>query len=275
MKEWHHTLSLRDFIDSINESSGRGRWIIFSLIVASVLGLVAVANSFEYSWAHQRITRLAADEKYAAFTLGYIKDINSNIPNDKQKDVDKACEHFRNSLTSGYVEHAFGIKVPFFGVEFDVNDLSLFSGIGFITLLILLHYSLRNELVSLKLAKSVIKSDEEDFLYFYDLLAMKQVLTVPNVDIMPPPSWLTRKIPKVVLFLPTIVYLLIYCNDLYSLDIGKNISNNHTLILLAYSTIFLFCIVLFGISCWRKWNENDQVWDDMWKDRKKLIPSNT
>src|SRR5579871_4124474 len=152
----HSQLSLRDFIDSINESSRRTRSIIIFLTGACIVGFAATLNSAPYSWAHARVERQALNENYLAYKLGYIEHPNDELPkwdDDAHKIEkhrrDKSFDSLNNRLIESYVDNTYSIKVPVFGVTFDVNDLSSVAGISFLILLVLLRYALRNELMSL------------------------------------------------------------------------------------------------------------------------------
>ncbi len=76
------------------------------------------------------------------------------------------------------------VHVPFFDVEFDINDLGILAGMTFFLLLSWLCFSLYQESTNLELtfakARSLDKTTDRDFLRdCYQRLSMREVLTIP------------------------------------------------------------------------------------------------
>lgn len=93
----------------------------------------------------------------------------------------KILEH----LTRLYVENVYIIRVPFFGVVFDINDLGLIGGIRLVLVLIILRLSLRSYIMSLRIAyKSSFsrnKLEQSKREEFYEILATRQLFVFPQL----------------------------------------------------------------------------------------------
>src|SRR5712664_4108298 len=141
--------------------------------------------------------------------------------------ADLRYRQFYAAAARDYVDNAFTVRVPFFGVAFDVNDLGLLVGIGFVTILLLLRFSIRSEIISLRISfksvRAMSKEPREMLERFYDLLAMRQVFTMPRLKVdklliehhgeeewsSHEPSWtvwVLRGILKIICCLPLLVY---------------------------------------------------------------------
>src|SRR5206468_12598531 len=64
---------------------------------------------------------------------------------------------FWAAVARTYVDNSWVIRVPFFGFSFDVNDLGLLGGIGFLTILVCLRFCLSRELNNLRLSFDVAR----------------------------------------------------------------------------------------------------------------------
>jgi hypothetical protein len=170
-------LGLKEYLETATTASSRARTVTIILAVASVLIFVGFLNSSDYGWMQLRLNKLKdpTSEYYRRY-----------IPADKQGAGDQSSRESQeftalySNLQRAYVDNAYVVKVPFFGVAFDVNDLGPLGGISLITILIILRLSLRTQIVSLRVAfKRALRSDEAAT--FYDLLAARQVFTFPTL----------------------------------------------------------------------------------------------
>lgn len=260
-----NSLDLQDYLDSTSDSSNRTRTVAIVLLVASVLALVGFLNSFKSGWMLQRLHTIGDPNS------GYITEkLGSNHDNEQYR-------QFYTAVAKAYVDNALTIRVPFFGFAFDVNDLGLLGGIGFIVILFLLRFSLRSEIINLRLAFKAAAKTEDQLPIFYDLLAMRQVFTLPHVEDhrklwQAKRSWILRYIPKAVCFLPFLVYTLILYHDCYlTRHTGKLISDPHTGFLLAYTHVF--CAIIFVLACWclTRWRTIDSLWEEYWQDVTRIL----
>jgi hypothetical protein len=251
-----NSLDLQDYLDATNDASKRTRTLVIVLVVASVLAFVGFLNSFRYSWMLSRIKSLAHyDSQYVEGKLGFVP----------TSATDERYLQFYTAVVRSYVENAFTIKVPFFGFSFDVNDLGLLGGIGFIVILILLRFSLRSETVSLRVAFKAVREESKNnpklLATFYDLLAMRQVFTLPHLE-DEEKGWKVRKLwlleflAKSSCFLPVLVYGFVAIHDFMTIDsIGALLDQRRTQILLGYTIVFW--VIITGLAVWNfvKWRE--------------------
>jgi hypothetical protein len=87
-------------------------------------------------------------------------------------------QQFLEESISAYVDNTYVIRVPFFGVAFDINDLGAIGGLSLIIILIMLRLNLRNFIVSLRIGfKAAREADMHPD--FYDILAGRQVFAFP------------------------------------------------------------------------------------------------
>jgi hypothetical protein len=260
-----NSLDLQDYLDSTSDSSNRTRTVAIVLLVASVLALVGFLNSFKFGWMLQRLHTIEDPHS------GYITEkLGSNHDNEQYK-------QFYTAVAKAYVDNALTIRVPFFGFAFDVNDLGLLGGIGFIAILSLLLFSLRSEFINLRLAFKAAAKKQEQLPIFYDLLAMRQVFTLPHVEDkeklwQKKPWWLWSFIPKAICFLPSLVYTLILIHDCWlTKGTGELISDPHTEFLLVYTVSFWVIILVLAIWCSWRWVTIDDLWKEYWQDVMKIL----
>jgi hypothetical protein len=95
--------------------------------------------------------------------------------------AERLSKKFLEDSVKVYVENVFIIRVPFFGVVFDINDLGAIGGLSLIVILTMLRLNLRNFIVSLRIGfKAARKANSyEDF---YDTLAARQLFAFPSLE---------------------------------------------------------------------------------------------
>ncbi len=202
----------------------------------------------------------------------------STPPPDPKKFDDEADSEFKRdsemyqaryhafllNTSRALVDTRFLVRVPFFGITFDINDLGFLAGIGMVTLLGLFRLSISTELENLKLAfRHATRMGK--LAEFYRLLAMQQVLTTPNL----PERKISRFhffVPKLLYFLPLAVYLFVVLNDLYTNKIGFAIDSLRTLLLLGGDIFFLFVILTLSIISFQRTRDVDRKWANAWCD---------
>lgn len=255
------TSNLHDFAEAARESSRRTRTLLVVLVVACVLAMVGFLNSLESGWMLQRV-RAASDPGggYIEQKLDFPSQLNP-----------AAHDALQAAIIRAYIDNAMTVRVPFFGVAFDVNDLGLLGGLGFVTVLVLLRFSLRTEIACLRIAFKAAEreahGDPSRLEAFYDLLAMQQVLTMPHLR-DPRTGWVIRRppllraVPKLVCFLPVIVYSMVAVNDYQSQHVANVINPLHTRILLAYTGVLWVVILLLAAWCFVRLLHIDRIWDE-------------
>lgn len=75
----------------------------------------------------------------------------------------------------------YTVRVPFFGIAFDINDIGILGGFSLWIILILLRLSLRHQIISLRVGfkEAFAGGHEKDF---YQILAARQVFVFPYLS---------------------------------------------------------------------------------------------
>ena len=152
------------YLDSNTQASTRVRFVLTLLVTATILTAMGLLNSYKNSWMTKR---LETNFSYSNWQ-SYIREKYKDDTNFEITDTSKAWQEFRQSYYKAYIDNALNIKIPFFGVAFDINDLGLFSGIGLSAIFILLYMSLGNEISCLGLAFRSLRFYIDT--YFFDFL---------------------------------------------------------------------------------------------------------
>src|SRR5258708_1318921 len=123
-------LNLQDYLDATGESAQRARTTSIALVVASVVLFAGLLNSIQNSWMIDRLTAFQFPESsYVTAKAGAF-----HPPSDTGFAAMAYRERYTQlygALARVYVESAFVVRVPFFGITIDVNDLGLIGGIAF------------------------------------------------------------------------------------------------------------------------------------------------
>lgn len=274
------SFNAKAYIEGTSDSSRRTRLIMVIIVMASVLTLAGFLNSFDGNWMLERLRATMKDgtestyfnEKFPNIPNKVVYDLKNPISNGAQETKppieislkEQEYRYFLQALTDSYVNSSYTIRVPFFGITFDVNDLAPVGGLFFTILLTLYLFSLRRErdnlIISFAMAKKNSKLNE-----LYNLLAMRQVLLVPPSIVeenqLTEERFLT-KAPQYLPFFPFLVLLLIIFHDLLTIKYGSLIDNLHTIIGFVFSGSFLVTLLWIGNECFK-------VYRDMTKDWKK------
>jgi hypothetical protein len=151
---------------------------------------------------------------------------------------------------------------------FDHNDIGMFGGFTFVVVLLWLRFSLARELSNLNLVLNR-EISEADLRRCYDLLAMQQVLTVPPTPSSPSHHrW--RWIPKLLYFVPALVYLFQLYFDFTTIsDPGAIYGEGKMWLLVTSSVAFFILILIFTLWSFRIARAVDKTWDN---SARKLYP---
>lgn len=302
------SLKFQDYLAAAGDAAKRTRTVIIVLVVGSVLTFVGLLNSLPDGWSVERLKKLSnagiALTKRDAFedpdkeikdkdSLKYLeKKIGPRPPErfkyaacgprfgDCEKETEeyaeyrKQCEQLYVAMVRTFVDNTFTIRVPFFGIAFDINYLGLLSGSGFVIILVLFLFTITRELANLKLAFEVARKRTQLW-EFYHLLAMRQVLTIPPTENKQQSrlriffQWSSAFIPKVICLLPLFVYAAVTYNDYRTLETGQNINEFLTQSALYMDDFFVLFILLLTIACWKRWRRVDKAWKDHWRKAKE------
>jgi hypothetical protein len=186
--------------------------------------------------------------------------------------TDSPTSQFRKDLQQstvrGYVENVRFIRAPFFGIAFDVNDLGIIGGIGFIIILLLLRHSLSREIKSLKM--SFREAVNHGHLYhFYQALGMKQVFTVPDMRGEKRNRFLAVS-PKIVCLLPILIYLFGVGYDIISVFYYGLYALRPVAFQLIFELFLLACITYLSYRCLERQKHIDRIWGRYWKKVKRI-----
>lgn len=259
-------MDLSYYLESTDAAAKRTRLSVIVLVVACVLVAVSLLNSYQNSWIHQRIRTLADKKAYAAYKLGYASTPDETFQPTAEQQT--SIDEFSRCLICAYVERSFVIKVPFFGVAFDMNDLGLLAGFGLIVLLAILLYNLRSEIVSLRVGFDAARQRDQ-LGSFYDVLASRRVFTTPILREpfhVPARAALMVHLPRAIVFLPLLAYGALLYNDVRTIIVGIAISPAHTLVLIIYTTAFFILISALSVVSWIRWTQIDMIWDECWAE---------
>jgi hypothetical protein len=292
-------LDFQDYLDAAGDAAKRTRTVTILLVVASVLTFVGWLNSLPDGWIAERLKTLSnagvaltkepdALDREDMKSLDYLKekigprptrykdekDQKNNVETKQYQQYKDQYKELYIALVRTYVDNTFTIRVPFFGISFDINYLGLLSGLGLVIVLILFRFTITRELQNLEL--SLEEARKRTSLWeFYHLVAMRQVLTIPPMETKRQSRFrsfiqeLSAFIPKVICFLPLVVYAAVTYNDYRtSPAVGQKISESLTNSTLYKDYFFLLCILLLTIECYRRWGQVDRVWRDYWSKAK-------
>jgi hypothetical protein len=151
------------------------------------------------------------------------------------------------------------VRVPFFGVEVETNDVMLFSGFTLLVGLLWLRLSLMRELRNLKLVFKRAREAKKVRLC-YELLAMQQVLSNPPVyGQEDPKAW--NLIPKLLFLVPLISYSpLLWSN--YASAFRFMLFDISSAPDMVFSTAFLVSICVLTLQCIKDSLKIDKVWKE-------------
>lgn len=258
-------------VKTFGAAQGNGRQYLTRYI-----GNAPNPETYQNKW-HERF--LDDERRYQANNVS-----NGKVPSDSNGSPniawyeDQAKEEFKRademyrvryqaflvSASRALVDTRFMVRVPFFGITFDINDLGSLSGIGLMTLLALFRFSISSELENLKLSFRHVRQQGK-LAEFYRLLSMKQVLTTPHLPEREI-GWFHTYVPKLLYFLPLLVYLSVVLHDIDTNNLGNQIDNVRTFLVLATDIIFLLIIIALSISAFQRTRDVDRQWMNAWCD---------
>jgi hypothetical protein len=202
------SLSIGDYLEAATDASKRARFVTIAIVVASVLVLVSVLNSWDASWMRLRRDALHNRTDYTLKKFPLLcrceKEIDININQKLCNDLkserrivfyDKLSSEEQSNLCKEEIVELqsfiaaidgsaagtmYTVHVPFFGVVFDINDVGILAGLGLLVLLVLLRLALRSQIVSMRIGfRAAFERDKEEA--FYHVLAARQVFIFPRL----------------------------------------------------------------------------------------------
>jgi hypothetical protein len=171
---------------------------------------------------------------------------------------------FYSALSRTYAENSYVIRVPFFGITVDANDLGLLGGISFVVILVVLRFCISREIGNLKV--SFREADRLGRLReFYRLLAMQQVFTVPEgTETRRDPLLLW--VPKLFFLAPFVVHASVVGHDFLTSGIGRDLNDTHATVILACELMLALLIAVLTRMVLKRLKRVDNLWLDTWRE---------
>jgi hypothetical protein len=253
------TFEIKDYVDSAGDAAIRTRTISVVLVIACVLIFIGFWNSLHSSWAVERLRAVHNTESESIF--GMLQSDNF-IPDNDEKAAYR--DALRKEVVRGYVDNVRFIKLPFFGIAIDVNDLGIIGGLSLIIIMLTMRFSLSREIKNLNV--SFRESLYHDRLsQFYHTLAMRQVFTVPEMMGESVNLFLSIA-PKLVCLLPAFVITLAAGYDFHSIFNLRIYNFWEVGSLLVFETVVLVpAIWWISLVCLERQFHIDEIWSDYWE----------
>ncbi len=309
-----------ELVGTTEKASRRVRYVLMVIVTASIIAFSSFWNALNFGWKNQRLELLSAlshslnrdPELYTKIMEGDEKgSLDGYIDNEFRKkiinnrsiknvddflnDLKNAIKYYRpETLGEGGVkellknsrtreeESVKTIKIPFFNIGFDINDLGFIGGFSFLILTLILYYSLKREYENLNIVYCfIVKNfDNKDRIKYYYLMSMNQLLSSPQLPyeeagsssqkrisedslLKKSPKWFLKHFSKVLFFLPFVLSLMIFIYDCQSVTIGMTISKFSTLVTVIGEFIFTFLILICTLMCIFFTVKLDQKWDEI------------
>jgi len=167
-------------------------------------------------------------------------------------------------------ENVVFVKLPFFGLSFDINDLGMFTGISFVIILLLLRFSLDRELTNIKNVIGLVNEYEEKtkkniWKYYNSLMAAQLVYSIPktrgigtNFEVMNNRR-LWNFLPKLLLLIPWSTYSFVIYHDVITINRGVSINGSTTKLVFTVSLILYLFMMILIYSCYKIWIKIDKA----------------
>lgn len=214
-----YTGQIGDYLQAATESSVRSRRILVLLLIASILIFIAFWNQCDSSWARthvhwaEEIETLLRQKEENALPKKLTAHQESIEELAKGYHIESAedAQHFHEHLLDLMAERIIYVRIPILGIEFDINDLGIFSGITLAVLLLWCRFALWHERRNLQLCMNESTPENRKSIYRY--LAMRQLLTVPPRLANEPPTKIWGVLVLALFCLPALVYSLVVGDD--------------------------------------------------------------
>lgn len=224
-----------------------------------------------------RLNRFILEDTYP----DYIRKSRDIIPLDEEKNEnilspeEKRRVQLQSEITRAYIDNVIWITIPVFGISIDVNDLGTIGGFALFIIVLLLRFSLSREIKNLNLSfREAVRHDK--LRSFYYLLAMRQVLTVPQME-----SEIKNKglaaCSKLLCLLPAIILTLGVSYDVYSTYKLFIYEVNTAINTLLFGIFWVILVSYFSFRCIERKIHIDEIWNDYYRimDSRKTFRSLT
>jgi hypothetical protein len=248
---------IEDYVNAANDAASRTRTVTIIMVIATVLIGIGFWNSVNFSWATERV-KAAYDKNYQ-----YKYKILFS-PEHKSEDADtlKYQENLQQHVVRAYIDNVRFVRIPFFGIAFDVNDLAPIGGLSLIIILLMMRFSLSREIKNLNVSfREAVQHNQ--LCHFYHALAMRQVFTVPQMK-GEKQNWWLSKASRLVFILPVFVFGLGVGYDWWSILNYGLFTFDVASLTLFIGTTWLASIAFLSWKCWERQSHINQIWDDNW-----------
>lgn len=157
--------AIQELCETSNRSSSSTRLVLYLLVVISIIQLIVVLNTFDYSWHNLYINKEKRTFEKEQKSLQDSQSIPTCLHNSKIATDPNQYQYLeRYSLENFEI-----LKLPVVGVPIHVNDTGLASGIMLCILFLILVFTLEREEINLCIALRAITfrytkdSDETEF----------------------------------------------------------------------------------------------------------------
>ena len=263
-------LDIQDFLEASSDASKRTRTMIIAMLVACVLTFAALLNSIQTQWLHLRMRAVGdINSPYVESKLGRAPSPASLDRHLYEERYIRLCD----ALEKAYVDASFVIRVPFFGISFDVNDLGLFGSAGFFLILTCYRFFLSRELDNLHMSFAAARSiGVTELNRFYQLLSMRQVFTIPSTPYTTRhtfPLPFRRVVSKLITFFPLALLVAVIWNDNKTRFILAYLgpeAESHFRWNLGFELTLMTGIAWLSIAITRRLKLMDDLWEETWKE---------
>jgi hypothetical protein len=261
-------ISIRDYVEASSEAARRTRRVTVVLMIATVLMFSGLSNSLQGNWKRARLQALEdVNSEYVRARLG-------TPPQNSEAHTLYLTRYSQlySAALKDYTENAYTIRIPFFGIVIDINDLGSIGGLALALILVLYRTSLTRELDNLRLSFEGAQA-QNGLRTLYYMLAMQQVLTFPNIDGRDRSKFMEMA-PKLLLFAPVLIYLMICVYDFYTLSFGLLLSSQAG-VLVVQEVFYLAIVVAMSLMSLKKLRQIDKIWDHYWNIMREQRPDST
>ncbi|HEX8458708.1 MAG TPA: hypothetical protein VF656_15545 [Pyrinomonadaceae bacterium] len=254
------TFDINYYVEGANDAATRTRTVTIVLVVACVLISIGWYNSMRWSWARDRVRSAYNIKDETILKVLYPENPATVV---QPEVLDSYRTNLQAATVTAYVENIRFLRVPFFGIAFDVNDLGLIGGFGLVTVLVLMRYSLSREIKNLNV--SFRESEHHKQLCaFYHALAMRQLFTVPHMKGEKQNRKLA-KLPEIVCIMPALLFTLGVLYDYYSVFVLDTYGPRRVLFTLCIEAVWWILICALSFKCWERKRHINGIWDKYWK----------
>ncbi|MBI3881549.1 MAG: hypothetical protein HY301_15990 [Verrucomicrobia bacterium] len=286
------------YIKATIDAGARSRVLVFALLTASVAFFAGAWKSRPGSWEDTRlemardgylyweavVNKESTTNREISLSItgsnsgGYSTNFYKPVEPPPRKRIDQIrrylletrkittqeeAKHYYDDLMKERIETVMHVKVPIFGVQFDINDIGIMAGLTFAVILTMLTVSLDREVKNLRLVFEKIRNgNTDDQRAVFDILSMNQVLNVPPVigECHTRDFW--SGLMKSFLVLPIAIQGGICAIDLNTLLVGVVQNETATATLLLLEGLFLGMIVVLTMHCFSMVKRIDCVFDE-------------